>query len=189
MQDIFIPLLLGTGRDERRSEPVAKYLFEKLQKLPGVRAEFVDVRDISNPLTMPSWQPTERTAHWRELVAKADGLLVVTPEYNRGYPGELKIAIDALDKEYKRKAVAIAGVSSGIFGGTRVILALRQVFVYLGMQPISAEMNFGNSKTLFDAEGKITDPSYGERIDKALEEFVWLTRAMKTAREADPAKK
>lgn len=181
MAELYIPLLLGTGRNERRSEAVAKYLLPFLEKA-GIATDFFDVRDYANPLTVPPWEQNDRVTRWREAVTKADGILVVTPEYNRGYPGELKIMIDSLDKEYRRKAVAIAGVSSGIFGGTRVILALRQVFTYLGMVPISAEMNFGNSKTLFDADGKI-EAGYGERITKAIDELKWLATTLKAGRE------
>lgn len=187
MDQLIIPVLLGTGRDGRRSEPVAKYLHARLIAL-GVTSELIDVRDISNPVTHGPSQPTDRTAHWRELMAGADGLLVVTPEYNRGYPGELKIAIDALEKEYKHKAVAIAGVSSGPFGGTRVIQQLRQVFVYLGATCVGYEMNFGSAKALFDESGALLDPTVGERQTAALEELLWQARALKAARAADASK-
>ena len=53
-----------------------------------------------------------------------DGLVVVTPEYNHGYPGVLKSVLDLLLKEYIHKAVAFVGVSAGPWGGTRVIEAM-----------------------------------------------------------------
>jgi NAD(P)H-dependent FMN reductase len=188
MSDLHIPLLLGTAREGRHSEKVAAYLLPRL-KAAGISTELIDVRDIAQPaVTQPPWGPHPAHDAWRAAMEKADGLLVVTPEYNRGYPGELKLAIDALQKEYRRKPVAIAGVSSGIFGGTRVILALRQVFTYLGALPISAEMNFGNVKELFAADGSITDPSYDERIDKAIAELKWLAETLKAGRAAADAK-
>jgi NAD(P)H-dependent FMN reductase len=56
-----------------------------------------------------------------EKVARADALVIVAPEYNHGYPGALKQALDMCLEEYNHKAVGIVGVSAGPFGGARVI--------------------------------------------------------------------
>jgi NAD(P)H-dependent FMN reductase len=183
MADIFIPVLLGSGREGRQSEAAARYVFAQLQAA-GVDTELVDVRDVATPFTHGSWQPSERTSRWRETMARADGLVIVSPEYNHGYPGELKIALDALLAEYDRKPVALCGVSSGIFGGARVIEQLRQVVIYLGMVPIRGALSFPNVKTLFDADGKITDPAFGERVAPVFEELFWYARILKPARAA-----
>jgi NAD(P)H-dependent FMN reductase len=52
-------------------------------------------------------------------IERCDGLIIVTPEYNHGYPGLLKHALDMNLKEYIHKAVGICGVSAGPFGGAR----------------------------------------------------------------------
>ena len=67
---------------------------------------------------------------------RADGLVIVAPEYNHGYPGILKHALDTNLKEYIHKPVGLCGVSAGGFGGTRVIESLLPVMRELGMVTI-----------------------------------------------------
>lgn len=183
MEQLYIPVLLGTGRETRQSEKVAAYMLEQV-KAAGIRTQLVDVRDVATPLTHHSKQPCERTDGWRKIMSEADGLIVITPEYNRGYPGELKIVLDSLLEEYDRKAVGVCGVSSGIFGGARVIENLKPVLSYLGLICIRGAMNFGNVKALFDENGKLTDPAFNERAAAFLKELEWLARTLKAGREA-----
>ena len=70
---------------------------------------------------------------WRDAIIRADGLVIVTPEYNHGYPGTLKAVLDLLLREYVHKAVAFVGVSAGIWGGTRVIEAMVPMVRELGL--------------------------------------------------------
>lgn len=184
MADLFIPVLLGTGREGRQSAAPAAYVAERL-KAYGIDTELFDVRDVATPMTHHSKQPSERTARWRETMARADGLVIVSPEYNHGYPGELKIAFDALKDEYRRKPVAICGVSSGAFGGVRVVEQLRQVVIEVCMVPVRNAAYFPNVQKLFGEDGAITDPAYAERLVPLFEELAWYARALKTARQAD----
>ena len=69
-------------------------------------------------------------------VSRSDGLIIVTPEYNHGYPGLLKHALDMNLKEYIHKAVGICGVSAGPSGGARVTEALLPVMRELGLVTI-----------------------------------------------------
>lgn len=184
MADLFIPVLLGTGREDRRSAAPAAYVADRL-KAYGIDTGLIDVRDVATPMTHHSKQPSERTARWRETMAKADGLVIVTPEYNHGYPGELKIVLDALYEEYHRKPLAICGVSSAGLGGARVVEQLRQVAVELRMVSLRSAVYFSNVKTLFDEKGGITDPAYEDRLKTMFDELAWYGRALKAARLAD----
>src|SRR5262245_63099972 len=102
----------------------------------------------------------------------ADGLVIVTPEYNRGYPGLLKHVLDTNLKEYIHKAVGICGVSAGGFGGTRVIQNLLPVMRELGLVTIFWDGNFYNVRNIFDARGKLLDPVSLTRTDIFLKELV-----------------
>src|SRR5205823_2026923 len=77
-------------------------------------------------------------------IPRCDGLILVTPEYNHGYPGLLKHALDMYLEEYIHKAVGICGVSAGLFGGARVIEGLLPVMRELGLVTIFWDVNFGN---------------------------------------------
>ncbi len=181
MESLYIPVLLGTGRETRQSEKAASFMLEQV-KAAGMHTELVDVRDVATQLTHHSKQPCERTDGWRKIMTAADGLVIVTPEYNRGYPGELKITLDSLLEEYDRKAVALCGVSSGIFGGARAIENLKPVLTYLGMFCVRSTMNFGNVKTIFDEKGAIADPAYAERAAGMLKELQWWAQTLKAGR-------
>src|SRR5207245_6269312 len=117
-------------------------------------------------------------------VMRADALVIVTPEYNHGYPGLLKHVLDSNLKEYIHKAVGVCGVSAGGFGGTRVIEALLPVLRELGLVTIFWDGNFSGAQKLFDAEGKILDEAtHVKRIDKFLGELIWMSKVLRYGRE------
>jgi NAD(P)H-dependent FMN reductase len=110
------------------------------------------------------------------------------PEYNHSFPGLLKHVLDTNLKEYVHKAVGVCGVSAGPFGGARMIQSLLPVLRELGLVTIFWDVYFGTAGKLFDpTTGEITDPAYGGRVEKFLNELVWMARALRDARENIPA--
>jgi NAD(P)H-dependent FMN reductase len=90
--------------------------------------------------------------------------------------------------EYIHKAVGVCGVSAGPFGGVRMIQSLLPVLRELGLVTIFWDVYFGTAGKLFDpATGNITDPAYTRRVEKFLNELVWMARALRYARENIPA--
>ncbi len=112
---MFIPILLGTARKGRKSEAVAKKLVELVEAL-GHETELVDVRAAALSATDDTGT-SESAKHWKSIVERCKGFIIVTPEYNHGYPGELKLFLDQLYKEYANKVVRIVSVSNGLWGG------------------------------------------------------------------------
>lgn len=179
---LFIPVILGTVRKGRASENVAKFVFEQVQKREGVESEFVDVRELNLPNDDAGEQIKD--PKFSQLCERADGLVLVTPEYNHGYPGMLKHALDSNLKEYIHKAVGICAVSAGGFGGTRVIESLLPVMRELGLVTIFWDGNFSGAQKLFDQNGKILDEAtYVKRLDKFLGELVWMSKVLRYGRE------
>jgi NAD(P)H-dependent FMN reductase len=117
------------------------------------------------------------------LVSRADGLVIITPEYNHSFPGQLKGVLDMLLKEYKNKSVGYVGVSAGSWGGVRAIEQLLPVARHIGLVSISKDLNFPNVKDTFDEEGKILNEDFYGRFDKFIKELLWLTKALKWGRE------
>jgi NAD(P)H-dependent FMN reductase len=117
---------------------------------------------------------------------RCDGLIIVTPEYNHGYPGLLKHALDMNLKEYIHKAVGICGVSAGAFGGARVIETLLPVMRELGLVTIFEDVNFGKIGTLFDERGNLLDQNFIRRVDAFLNELIWMARVLRHGRENVP---
>ncbi|HKQ54034.1 MAG TPA: NADPH-dependent FMN reductase [Pyrinomonadaceae bacterium] len=178
---LFIPVILGTVRQGRASESVAKFVFAELGKREGVLTELIDIRDIALP---PDDEGEAiKDTQFSATIARADALVIVAPEYNHGYSGSLKRVLDTNLKEYIHKAAGICGVSAGGFGGTRVIQSLLPVLRELGLVTIFWDGNFSGAHNLFDANGKLLDESYVKRIDKFLKELIWMAKVLRYGRE------
>lgn len=178
---LFIPVILGTARKGRASENVAKFVFGEVLKREDVETELIDLRDLK----FPSDDAGEaiKDPKFSATVARADALVLVVPEYNHGYPGLLKHALDTNLKEYIHKAVGICGVSAGAFGGVRMIQNLLPVLRELGLVTIFWDGNFSKAQGLFDADGKILDEAYVRRIDQFLKELLWMAKVLRHGRE------
>ena len=108
------------------------------------------------------------------------------PEYNHGYPGLLKHALDTNLEEYIHKAVGICGVSAGPFGGARMIENLLPVLRELGLVTIFNDVNFSHIGDVFDDNGKLLDEAFIGRIDKFLNELIWMARVLRHGRNNVP---
>ena len=114
---LFLPLILGTNRKERKSVFVAEWLAAEMSKRAEIETRLFDVRDFALPQDDYGTALRDEFPEWRDAVIRADGLVVVVPEYNHGYPGALKSVMDLLLKEYIHKSVAFVGVSAGPWEG------------------------------------------------------------------------
>jgi NAD(P)H-dependent FMN reductase len=181
---LFIPVIIGTARQGRASEHVAKFVFGELRQREGVATKLIDIRTLA--FTNTNAGEAIKNPEFSRLVARADALILIVPEYNHGYPGLLKHALDTNLKEYIHKAVGICGVSAGPWGGTRVIENLLPVMRELGLVTIFWDGNFSHAHKLFDRDGKLLDQSHVPRIDKFLEELIWMARVLRHGRENVP---
>ena len=148
-----IPLILGTNRKDRESEQVAKWVFSKIQERDEIESLFFDVRDFELPRDDYGTSIGHLFPEWRDAIIKADGLVIVSPEYNHGYPGILKSVLDTLLKEYIHKAVALVGVSAGPFGGTRVIESMVPMVRELGLAVTFTDLHFPKVSKIFGENG------------------------------------
>jgi len=178
---LFIPVILGTPRKGRMSEHVAQFVFGLLEKRAGVETGLIDVRALNLP-TDDAGQSIKDEG-FSSACQRADGLVIVTPEYNHGYPGLLKHALDTNLKEYIHKAVGVCGVSAGGFGGTRVIENLLPVLRELGLVAIFDDGNFSKVQKVFDESGALLDESYIKYTEKFLDELVWMSKTLRYGRE------
>jgi NAD(P)H-dependent FMN reductase len=185
---LFIPIILGTPRKNRESENVARWVFKKMQERDDIDAQFFDVCDFDLPHAHYGTEIGHLFPEWRDAIIKADGLVIVTPEYNHGYPGTLKTVLDLLLKEYIHKAVAFVGVSAGPWGGTRVIEACVPMVRELGLAVTFTDLNFPSVKSKFDENGKLLDEAYEKRVHGFLDELIWMARTLKWGRQNVPSK-
>jgi NAD(P)H-dependent FMN reductase len=181
---LFIPIILGTARQGRQSEHVANFILSEMKKRPEIETELIDVRQLK--MRLDDAGEEMKDASYAEKMARADGLVIVAPEYNHGYPGLLKHALDMCLKEYIHKAVAICGVSAGPFGGARVIENLVPVVRELGLAVTFTDLNFSRVQEAFDEQGNLKEEKYVGRLVKFLNELVWMSRVLRYGREKIP---
>lgn len=187
-EKLFIPIILGTRRDGRMSEHVANYILKRVQDNPEIDTQLFDPRDFNFPADDEAWNLKDLNTDYAEAVAKCDALIIVAPEYNRGYSGSLKTMLDMLTGEYVHKAAGLVGVSSGGFGGVRVIESLLSPLRELGVTVTFSDINVSKVQDVFKEDGTVTDEKMDGRVDKFLEELIWMSRVLKWGRENLPNK-
>lgn len=175
---MYFPIILGAHRQERRSGNVAAFVEEQLKE-QGIETEVIDTRDYLSSLVEDMSTFVEE---YTQKMERMDGLYLVVSEYNWGYPGALKMLLDEILEPYFHKPVAFCGVSSGRIGGERAHVNMLPVFHELGMRHVAA-VSFGNVKDLFDAQGKITDEKYIERVANSATIMKAYARALQHVRE------
>jgi|AACY02.16.fsa_nt_gi Predicted flavoprotein len=167
-----IAVVLGTARTGRESARVALALVVAAQ-LRGHRVTLVDVADHQLSRTIAPGEDVPETAQWKQIAADADGFIWVIPEYNHSYPGEFKLLIDAAFDEYARKPVALATVSVGGFGGSRLTEVARVLASVVGAVPIPKALNVSRVVDSFAEDGTITDVAYEARIATVMDDLGW----------------
>ena len=181
---LFIPVILGTVRQGRMSEHVARFVHEEFNKREGVESELIDIRELNLPANDEG--PGIKDMRFSETCMRADAFVLVVPEYNHGYPGLLKHALDTNLSEYIHKAVGICGVSAGPFGGSRAVQNLLPVMRELGLVTIFWDANFSSVQNAFDASGELKETAYVRRLDKFFKELIWMARVLRHGRENVP---
>jgi len=102
---VFLPVVIGTPRQGRLTEPAAKFVFGEVSKRSDIDTELIDIRKI--PIRMDDAGEALKDTEFSATVARADGLILVVPEYNHSFPGLLKHVLDTNLKEYIHKAVGV----------------------------------------------------------------------------------
>jgi NAD(P)H-dependent FMN reductase len=177
-----IAIISSSVRTGRKSHRVAVFFKKFIEENYSATVEIVDLMEYQFPIFderlrfMPN--PSEKVLDYAGRIEKADGVIIVTPEYNGGYPPALKNAIDLLLPEWKRKPVAISTVSNGIFGGTQVITSLTFAMFKIGVLLVPAMFPVPSIEKAFDEEGVPADVEGVTKRAKAfVDELLWCADA------------
>lgn len=181
---ITIAVLGGTIRVQRESIKAARYVAQFGALLPNVDIIFVDPADLYFP--GDGNDPEGKDARYSDITAKADAFFIVTPEYNHSFPGSLKRMLDSELQNYIHKPVALAGASSGNWGGVRAVEALVTSVREMGLVATFTSVYFARVQDSFDDDNQpVADQK--ERIDKnltsAFNELIWMAQALRYGRE------
>ena len=124
--------------------------------------------------------PSAEMTDFAERIRNSDGVIIITTEYNGGYPASLKNAIDLLWAEWQRKPVALAGVSNGNFGGTQALQALQFVLWKIGAWTVPLSFPIPYIDKTFDENGVPADkPAMDKRAWILVEKLILFIKAGK----------
>ena len=177
-----------------RKESFNTWLLHAVNELlpPDVTMDILPIADIplyNGDLDIPAVNKRPDAVNiFREALAKADGIVIVSPEYNYSIPGGLKNAIDwasrGEDSPLLKKPVALLGATPGMWGTVRMQQAFHPLFQFLNMQPVyQPEILIAQAKEKFDSRGKLTDEKAKQLIRKKLENLQKLTEKCKSEKE------
>jgi NAD(P)H-dependent FMN reductase len=177
-----LPVLTGTVRKGARSIAVARLVVDRLAAQPDVDTRMVELETLG--IATDDEGTGIKDARFADLIDRADGLVIVAPEYNHGYPSSLKHALDTNYSEYVHKPVGLVGVSTGVLGGARMIENLLPVLRAVGLVPIQRDATVGNVADAFDQDGRLKDEGVLHRIDGMLTELRWMAATLRNGRES-----
>lgn len=184
-EKIKIGVIYGSARHGRFCDTVARWVIDQIFG----RSEFEVA--IVDPAAQGGGAEAEKLGEndshsLRERIADADAFVVVTPEYNHGYPAALKSVIDAFGEEWHAKPVGFVSYG-GISGGLRAVEQLRQVFAELHAVTIRDSVSFASAWELFDSDGALKSPERPLRqLETMLKRLKWWAETLRNGREAAP---
>ena len=176
-----VAVLVGSLRKESLNRKMAKTL-AAIAPAP-LKLEIVEIGQLPHYNQDDEANPPPASAAFKARIRKADGVLFVTPEYNRSVPGVLKNAIDVASRPYgdsawSGKPGAVVSVSPGAIGGFGANHHLRQSLVFLNVPAMpQPEAYIGGAAKMFDAGGALIDNSVRDFMQKFLTAFAqWIER-------------
>jgi NAD(P)H-dependent FMN reductase len=190
IRPLVIQVITGTTRDGRFGECVADWALARLRALAPDDAKFesLDLRehqlpffDASAPAESPRVYPTEAVARLGRVVDSADAFILLTADYNHGYPAVLKNAMDWLFVEWRHKPISFIGW--GYVGGAISVEQLRQVAVGFDMAPVRHAVHI-MADVMKRALEQGTDAfaPLEPRLQLLATELLWWARALRAAR-------
>lgn len=177
-----ITIIVGTNRPDANSRKIALEL-EAIYKKLQVETKTLDLIDLPPELFAPEAyaEKPEAFQPFLNAVLNAEGLHLVTPEYNGGFPGVLKYFIDMLPfpESFEGRAVAFTGVAAGQFGALRPIEQLQQIFSYRNGYLYPNRVFIPGVNAVLDESGKLTDEKLKQRLISQAEGFAKFVKQVR----------
>lgn len=182
-------IILASTREGRAGEAVAKWIQSVAAERTDAKFVPVDLKDFplpfyahaKSPKQIETQYPDPTERQWVETVNRADGFLIVTPEYNHGYPAALKNALDYVYAGWNNKPIGFVSYG-GIAAGARSVEQLRLVAVELQMVPIREAVHIPFVSKAFGENDKPTNPLTERGAEVMLNQLVWWANTLKYAR-------
>lgn len=181
-----IVVVSGSPRPQRTSHQVAVEIVSRLSKFENLSVTLLDVKEANFPNLDYTFKKNpsvnETMKYFSDTIAASDGIIIVSPEYNGSFSGALKNTIDYFYGEFSKKVMGVVSVSTGKMGGIRAVMDLQKLILALGAFPLPKYLTTPEVQNLFSS-GLLIDDKYAKQMDGFLEEFLWLTEAVKNQKE------
>jgi NAD(P)H-dependent FMN reductase len=191
-----ISVIVGSTRQGRFSEKPAQWILQRLESRGGIETRLLDLREFPLPFfdqpvppAMPGRPPyaNEMVKKWTAEIARSDGFIFVTPEYNFGPPAVLKNALDWVYPEWNRKAVAFVSYGSAL--GARSVQQLRETAIELQLAPVRSSVHIPVATLWAHFKGGDVEAGLAELEVPAksmIDDLLWWSAALKAARATAP---
>lgn len=190
---MLIQIIISTTREGRFSEKVAAWVGDRLGGRTDFDIEFVDLRDHMlpffdgvSPARFGRDYPRDDVRRFGEAIDRADGYVMLTAEYNHGYPAVLKNAMDWTFVEWRRKPISFIGW--GGVGGARAVQQLRLVAVEFEMAPLRHAVHILPTVMMAARQPDAPEPavlfaSLDQRLDVLADDLAWWAATLAASRD------
>jgi NAD(P)H-dependent FMN reductase len=187
-----LAVIIGSTREGRFGSIVGNWVVERVRDHGGFELDIIDLAEVPLPIVQQKHPvstgeyPDRQVRDFAARIGAADAFVVVTPEYNHGYPASLKLAIDSVGPEWRAKPVGFVSYG-GYAGGLRAVEQLRLVFAELHATTIRETVSFHMAYAQFDEAGRPRDAeSVSAAAKLLLDQLGWWGEALRSARAARP---
>ncbi|OAM88241.1 flavoprotein [Termitidicoccus mucosus] len=171
---MMIEIICGTNRPGSNTRKVASQI-EAIYHAQGTPASLLDLAELPPAIFDPASYAEKPAAfgRFRDRVLAADGLVIVTPEYNGGAPGVLKYFIDMLPfpESLARKPLAFVGVAAGAWGALRPVEHLLQIAVNLNAHVYPGRVLIPGIFQALDESGRLKNADLVKRLEEQARGF------------------
>lgn len=173
-----ITIFYGAVRAGRLSIRAAKALHKALEATGRVKVNFIDIKEYNLPVMYARLkdmeEPPEHLLKISKAIKEADGIVMVTPEYNNSYSGALKNAVDYFTTEWAKKPIGIACGSNGKMAGINASNLLQLLVLAIGAFPMPYKFLVPELHLSLDEEGNPQNETIARNLDKFVQEYLWF---------------
>lgn len=184
-----ITILYGAIREGRLSIRAARAVDRVLRASGRAEVTFIDIKDYNLPLMENRLKdmkdPIPDVVKVGEMIAGADGIVFVTPEYNNSYSGTMKNTVDYYTKEWSKKPIGIVCGSDGWQAGTNASNLLQLLILAINAFPMPTKLLVPELDKTFDEEGNPQDEKIARRLDRFVREFLWFVEAISAQKQKE----
>ena len=186
--ELRVAVIVASTREARIAPTIVEWFLAEKVAIDGIEVDLIDLTEVDLPpyqAAKPAFMGDYDSQAIRDFGARidrADAFVIITPEYNHGYPASLKHALDSVYHEWKGKPVGFISYG-GISGGVRAIEQLRGVMAELHTVTIRNHVSFPMVRSCFDEDGRaVNQDVVSDAATTMMTELLWWAGALRDAR-------